>query len=165
MVFFPYNQLTLFSPLSAEMASRRLERYVEPIKYRVKLPWQRADGYEGTVFPKSFKINRQISYRNDFLPVIEGKFFADDQGITIQLKFRLKKWVQPALPLLLTAGLILTGTLMFRQEVELSVLLAVAPVAVILLFYLIIMVSFNYEKRKALKFLKEVLEAEEEKYG
>lgn len=50
--------------------------------------------FNGKILENSFKIQRNISYRNSFLPVIIGKIEENDSGVKVSIKMRMNLFIK-----------------------------------------------------------------------
>jgi hypothetical protein len=83
--FLPIENYTLTSRLSAQEIHDKVYAII-PNKQRGVAS---AHSYSGTVGNHSFKISREINYRNSFLPVIEGKITESAGHTQIAVRMRL----------------------------------------------------------------------------
>ena len=85
MGVLPYEHLTIETTLAVEEAQRRLAEAVEP-RNNVRWPFQtRSKPFEGSITGEQFEISRVISYRNSFLPRINGRIRQGSVGATIDI--------------------------------------------------------------------------------
>ncbi len=91
MNFLPYRKYTFNTSLSENEVRNRLNCLTRAANaFRVKYyPNIKTSDYEGTIYEHAFFINRLISYRNSFLPSIEGKTTPNTAGTTIFVKMKL----------------------------------------------------------------------------
>jgi hypothetical protein len=104
--------------------------------------------YRGEIFEDSFKIIRNIGYRNSFVPIIKGKIIDNYPGTVIEVKMRMMIFVY--IFMLVWFGGISIG-LMFALKG--AILAAIVPLGMLAFGYLIVMVGYKYEVNKAKKFL------------
>ena len=90
MVLIPFEKIVYETKLPINTVLDRLHSIIEPehnyfydttIREYVKL-------FRGKLSDKSFKIVRNINYRNSALPVIKGKIIQEDEKVTIIVSIR-----------------------------------------------------------------------------
>jgi len=82
--WLPYSRLTLYSPLSLDDVVGLLSDQV--FRRRIlRWGWRDAGTFEGEVSYRGFNINRVLSYRNSWQPVIYGSFRELPKGIQINI--------------------------------------------------------------------------------
>jgi hypothetical protein len=114
MKIYPKEYFEIESPLPAAEILAVLDAVVEPPKW---FRWKAASGkkFFGEVSTNSFKIWKIISYRNSFLPIIEGRITPTISGSHIAVTLRLHRFV--ALFMLFWLGGVSTGLVTFVTEV------------------------------------------------
>jgi len=162
MTLFPFDEITYQTRLSEVEVKKRLADLVEPVKiFRIRDFRKKSKPYEGKLNGMKFKINRIISYRNSFLPVITGDMRNQISGITIMVKMRLHLFVFLFLILwfgFAGFGIIITLTYAFKNEdFNLWVLV---PTGMFIAAYIGIMAAFKYESSKSKKDLEKLFEAQ-----
>jgi len=92
MKIYPKNTFQINSTLSASEIFSTLDAVVGPPKW-FRL-WS-SDGkkYQGVFSYSDFKIWRIISYRNSFLPIVEGQITPSPSGSRISITMRLHRFV------------------------------------------------------------------------
>lgn len=93
---------TVLQILRANTAAKRLSVHV-PVDFH------------GTITGNTFRIQRNIQYRNSFLPVIRGRVEPTESGSEIRLKMSLPPWLKAVLavwfiPFVLVCVAMLCGT-------------------------------------------------------
>ena len=99
-LFLPVENYTIRTKLSEEEIIGNLKAITYNSGRQSKSTWfglgtafvqKSGSGYEGVIQSDSFKINRVISYRNSFLPVIKGSVssFMGEREITISMELNL----------------------------------------------------------------------------
>lgn len=92
MKIYPKDTFDIDTPLSASGIFSTLESEVEaPKRFR----WWSSSGkkYQGKFNQTDFKIWRIISYRNSFLPIVEGTITPTTSGSRIAVTMRLHRFV------------------------------------------------------------------------
>jgi hypothetical protein len=114
MKIYPKDYFEIESPMPAEEILAVLDAVVEVPKW---FSWRAASGkkFFGEVSADNFKIWRIISYRNSFLPIIEGRITPTISGSHIAVTLRLHRFV--ALFMLFWLGGVSTGLGTFVTEV------------------------------------------------
>src|SRR4051812_22168859 len=85
----PYRKISIFTPVTTEEAAAMLFKVV------LKRPgsWMPSESdvgqFEGVVTSNGFKINRVLSYRNTFVPLLNGKFEAVEGGTRVVMMINL----------------------------------------------------------------------------
>jgi len=88
----PFESLTITTSLTFSEVLRRLDEVVTPPKpFRITLPFgpPPVKPYEGTISGNTFRINRIITGRNSFIPIIKGDIHSQPFGCSIQLSMNL----------------------------------------------------------------------------
>ncbi len=86
MKIIPYEKFQIESSLSVAEVLRRIARRTEKkqlFNFSSSLP------FSGDVTDRGFEITKNISYRNSFLPVIEGKVEQTKSGSRVTIAMRL----------------------------------------------------------------------------
>ena len=114
MKIYPKDHFEVESALPAAEILAVLDAVVEPPKW---FRWRAASGkkFFGEVSTDNFKIWRIISYRNSFLPIIEGRITPTISGSHIAVTLRLHGFV--SLFMLFWLGGVSTGLVSFVTEV------------------------------------------------
>jgi hypothetical protein len=87
MWLIPYYWFTITTDAPVAVVTQRLAAEVAP---RTFFPFRRPkQPFQGVVKEEGFKVSRVIHYRNSFLPIIGGRFQAQEQGTVIQVGMRL----------------------------------------------------------------------------
>jgi hypothetical protein len=87
---FPSQRFTITTYLSPDDVQKKLIAVVEPPPQGIQFQWKRSEKpYRGQIGEHSFKISRIISYRNSFLPQIEGRIQAHGRGSQIDIEMKL----------------------------------------------------------------------------
>ena len=157
--FLPTEKLTLKTPLQKTEIIQRLQDVTEPRKLIRFRTWETyTNDYEGEIETDSFAVKRLINYRNSFLPEIKGYIRSGLGGNKIDLSMDLHPLV---LGFLVVWSLTFGGVGLFVvAEVfeEGSLLFSLAPIAFVLLLYIIILAIFKYEAKKSKQRFEELWE-------
>jgi hypothetical protein len=166
----PVENYTLTTKLTVEEIRNRMANKVEPKKnFRLKLfSSTSSKPYEGYVTASAFKINRIISYRNSFLPIIGGQTYSVAGKTYIKIEMSILRWVIAFLIIIL--GFFIMGSMAFSSiffsgskgtSPEKFMLHPLFLFLVPLFFYFVIYFSFKFESKKSKEFLATLLEGEE----
>ncbi|MCC3407991.1 MAG: hypothetical protein JGK17_20855 [Microcoleus sp. PH2017_10_PVI_O_A] len=157
----PFESLTITTSLTFSEVLQRLDEVVTPPKlFRITLPFgpPPAKPYEGTISGNTFKINRIITGRNSFLPIIKGEIYSQPFGCSIKIKMSLHNIVIAFMILWLwTTGSIGMFAL-FAWFVEPSVGPIFVPILGMFLFgWLLCLIPFRIEAKSAIRFISILL--------
>lgn len=72
MPFLPFDRVTLVVPGTLEAAQQRLQAGVGKLSFNV-FAGRIKEPFLGTVRPDGFRIRRNITYRNSWMPVLDGR--------------------------------------------------------------------------------------------
>jgi hypothetical protein len=162
MKFLPTEKITYRTKLKEDEIINRLGAYIEPKKtFRFGLFGSGSTkSYEGQIIGHTFKINRIISYRNSFLPRIEGIIKREFDETTVLVKMRLHIFIIVFLCLWCSGVGYLCFTL-FPQKIRNSdfSLEMLIPIGMLLFVYAVTMAAFKFESRKSKKDLQNIFEA------
>ncbi|HEY9838440.1 MAG TPA: hypothetical protein V6D27_16265, partial [Vampirovibrionales bacterium] len=87
---FPSQRFTITTYLSPDEVQKKLIQVVDPPPQGIQFQRQRSEKpYQGQIGEHSFKISRIISYRNSFLPQIEGRIQPHGRGSQIKIEMKL----------------------------------------------------------------------------
>lgn len=163
MKFLPTENITYKTRLKEDEIIRRLSDCVEPEKtFRFDIfSSGSTKKYEGQINGHTFKINRIISYRNSFLPRIEGKIERDLDGLIIKVKMRLHIFVIVFL-CIWCSGVGLGCIALLRQALNSSEFnpATLIPFGMLIFVYLLTMGGFKFESNKSKKDLQRIFEAD-----
>lgn len=160
----PYEKLTLETSLSQDEVLKRLAANIDPDKSRNWFTGSSSSRYyfEGELYESGFKINRIISYRNSFLPQINGEIKALRFGCTITLKLKLHLFVRIFGIIWFTGvfiACIATLSIIFAapfSEINFAIF---APTMMFAIGCLAFVGGFKFESIKSRKFLLQLLKA------
>jgi len=96
MKFFPADSFKIYSNLSFDEVKRRLDEQVAPKKnfsFATAFSAMPGKPYQGDILDDSFKITRNIKYRNSFLPIITGEIADAYPGTVIHVHMRMAIFV------------------------------------------------------------------------
>lgn len=161
MNFLPLEKITYKTRLNEEEIIKRLSEIVEPKRIiRLGILGNRSSKtYEGVINENEFEIQRIISYRNSFLPIIKGTIEKEFDGIAIHVKMRLNMFVFVFL-CIWCGGVLLGALALLTQAFNNSKLglFSLIPFGMLLFAYLLTMVAFKYESNKSKKDLQTLFE-------
>ena len=163
MKFLPTENIIYKTRLKEEEIIRRLSDSIEPEKtFRFGIfSSGTTKSYEGQINGQTFDIKRIISYRNSFLPRINGIIERDFDGMTIKVKMRLHIFV--IVFLCIWCGGVGLGCIAFltqafsKSEFNPATLI---PFGMLIFVYALTMGSFKYESNKSKKDLRTIFEAD-----
>ena len=171
--FLPFEKYTIRTGLSQEEVTKRLRRITEstkPFTLNIFKAFNSSGAeYLGQVSERSFKISRVISYRNSFLPVIEGKVSTYLHKTEIEISMTLNLFVKVFLIIWFSLLGIPTVFILFvliRRLIhfyfkDFSPFLLI-PVGMFIFGYLLTVLAFKPEARISKSRLNELFEAEPE---
>ncbi len=142
MLLIPYAHIEISTSLALGDAVQVLSDHVAR---RVWFEWfpKNPGQFEGVVSESGFNLNRVIAYRNSFLPYLYGHFEELPAGVRVDVTI-----VMHPLVILILLVFALYGVFYSGFSTGLLVISS--------MFYAVIMLSFNYEYAKAVKFLSGV---------
>ena len=90
LLLLPFDNFSLFTDLAMPEVQDRLAGIIEPQKsYQFTFTYQERDKpYEGELTDTYFEMSRIISYRNSFLPTIQGEITAHPDKTEIRIRMR-----------------------------------------------------------------------------
>jgi hypothetical protein len=163
MNLLPFEKIIYQSKLTQTEITQRLQQETVPLQYIRISFFKKPSGkkFEGKVLENSFNIQRIIYYRNSFLPVISGKVEEEPSGSIIRLEMQLNTFVKVFLIFFLAiASTGFFSAKSFSPANEISIPVMLLSFSMILLFYMIIILTFHYEVKKAKKNLEVLLDLE-----
>lgn len=92
MKYLPYENFMLTTPLTESQVEIRINNLIEPrkrMRMRSVFMQPRSKPYEGELHGNRFSIRKIISYRNSFLPEIEGNIWYAENKTSIHVRMRL----------------------------------------------------------------------------
>ena len=90
----PYRQISVSTDLAMEGAVSRLSAITTEQNVSAWSLPPSGKKYAGQVSPQGFNIKRIIGYTNSFLPVLDGKFIATDEGTRLDIHMALHPLVK-----------------------------------------------------------------------
>lgn len=162
MLLIPFDRVTLVVPASAEVTRERLQASVG------KPTWNafKRDSHSpflGKVGPDHFKIARNITYRNSFMPVMVGSIVQEGSNTVIRVRLRLVTFILIFTCIWITmatfGALAITQRSFANADPErwAGLLIWGFPGA----GYALCMGGFLYERKRSIKALKDLLQATE----
>jgi hypothetical protein len=162
MKYLPFETITYRTNLPVEEVIKRLRKNIRQKKKFIdkSIPFVNVSGpYAGTIKDSTFKISREISYNNSFLPVITGHVEQNRSSTNIYVKMR------PHFGVLIFMSIWFSGVFVGALAFTLPVILGknfeleslMAP-GMVLFGYLLTTLAFKYESKKAKKFFEELFE-------
>lgn len=164
MKIYPKYLFTIDSPLSASEMVSVLESAVEPPKL-VRWGASGSRSYQGEFTHSGFKIWRIISYRNSFLPIIEGTIIPVTSGSRVAVTMRLHRFIAVFMIIWLSmvAALLLAFSLASMNGRIDPFPAVLVPFFMLVFGILLTSCSFWAEARKAKLFLVELFKGIEHK--
>jgi hypothetical protein len=170
MKFLPFDSLLFRSPLSPEDSISQLEATVEPKKVIRSsfFTGKKKTGkpFEGAIDHNTFNISRVIGYRNSFLPVVRGEVGSDHRGTTIRVTMKMHILVMIFLAVwLVAASTAFVAAFVPRFSDPMAIesgttFIYIVPLMMVFFAYLAVVLSFNYERKKAIDLLIRIFQAE-----
>lgn len=159
MKYLPFEHIIFNTNLSEQEIMRKLSDVVEPKKFRFGRNFTK--DYQGSVKTNSFDINRNIIYRNSFLPNIKGTIEKNNYGTQIQVTMKLDVFVI----LFLTVWCLFTFlffVMLFTKGIgdKEPKGVVLIPVVMLLFIYGLTMICFKLESQKSKEYLRKIFEAE-----
>ncbi|MCT7982521.1 hypothetical protein NG796_04365 [Laspinema sp. A4] len=163
---FPSQRFTITTYLSPDDVEKKLIAVVDPPPQGIQFQWKRSEKpYRGQLGEHSFKISRIISYRNSFLPQIEGRIQPHGKGSQIEIEMKL----HPIVIIFMCVWLSLVGqfalmflVVLFKEEFEPAFLI---PVGMFIFGLVLPLIGFLPEAKGSKQFLRELFQALEENSG
>jgi len=160
----PFEKYSLITSISPEEVHDRLAASVDTSKSLFHAS-RGNKSYYGQVSQFSFKIQRKITYRNSFLPVVKGQVssFAGQTRIDIQMRPHVAVSVFMLVWLTFTGiaciavSLVLIQRLMNSDDTKFNPAL-LTPYAMFIFGYALVTFGFKSESKIAKKFLADLLE-------
>jgi cellulose synthase/poly-beta-1,6-N-acetylglucosamine synthase-like glycosyltransferase len=167
MTFLPYEKFVIKTHLSPDVIMVRLEGATETQK-KWAFFWQEHKPYRGKIVGNEFGISRWISYRNDFLPMIQGHINPEMDGSSVYVIMSMYWFVILFVCIWLSFYLLfflasIANVLDVFQSSSYSFnwLVCIAPLGALLFVYLLTTVSFKTEAAKSQRFLEDLLESDD----
>ncbi len=161
MKFLPFENIIYKSNFSKAELLHSLETHIKKGE-----PFSSATSEENYLMPyigkisnNGFGITRVISYRNSFLPYIQGTILEDSEGTTVKVTMRPHGFVLGFMAVWLggvSLGCVVTAYAMFRSSFDCKLLI---PFGMLLLGILLFVGAFKRESNISKTDLKKILNA------
>jgi hypothetical protein len=155
----PLEKFTIHSSRNPDRVREKLLEVVEP---RQILPWDArnyAKPYQGEIGDRAFQISRIISYRNSFLPLIDGRITPEGTGSKIEISMSLSPvvfiFILVWLGMVGNIGILFLLATLSEGKFEPAALI---PLGMFFFGCLLPFLGFKPEAAKAKKFLIQLLE-------
>ena len=158
----PSQNLTLHSPFKAEECAGKLREFIEE-KKPLKLTWKTplySKRYIGFVLDGEFKIHRNITYRNSFLPIIQGRIIGKELGSEIQINMKLDPFVKAFIGFWLGFTILFCIALIFVLLNGHFSPFFIVPFIMVIFGLTLSHGAFNYERKQSVDDLKNIFQAE-----
>ncbi|MDK2771532.1 MAG: hypothetical protein KYX68_04805 [Flavobacterium sp.] len=164
MIFLPKENIIYKTKLEPIEIIYRLNNVIEPYKsFRLKgiLSEKEFKEYEGEIINNTYNVKRIISYRNSFLPRIEGEIIKDLSGTKINVKMKLHSLVLFFMIIWMSLTLIFFLFLLKEMIKAEKFSFEIFPALLMLIFgYGMTLGGFKYESIKSKKYFEKLFEAE-----
>ena len=164
MDFIPFVTLRLRTKLSFEDVIEKLDSVIEPKKFTIFGNLGYSKSFRGELLEDSFTmIRNNVLYQNSFMPVIKGKILRKSGYTVLEIFMRMNLFVIIFMGFWLITPLLLTGKYLFDFLIHNhgSLLTSIMPMALFVFGYVIMMLSFTFESRKAQKIIQQLLNTEQ----
>lgn len=154
MKLLPFTRLAFETDLSRDEVVHRIKSSIRPLRPWWYLRFGRQSGFEGRLSPNGFKLRRIIRYWNSFLPIAYGRFVDQPGGRT---RIEVVLTLHPAVAVFCvfwTTGVVvgLVGTIVqWWRSGEANAM--AAPFGMLVFFYLLVMIGWGTEVRRASQFI------------
>lgn len=165
MRFLPFDSITLQTKLKEEEVLKRLNQNIGAT-YLFKPNTDYGKPFTGKIEGNAFVIKRKINYRNSFRPVLHGTVEDNFTERVIKVTMRLTIYTMIFMAFWLGVVGIIALCFMFMivaniRKADYSELFpSFIPVIMFIAGYLMTIISFNVEKKRAKEVLQEIFEAE-----
>lgn len=151
-----FEDFSIISPLSAEMVQTEVEKQIEKPVYSLKRIFSKPSEryFTGKISNCSFKVIRQISGRNSFLPLIKGSIKPYLDGSLIHIRFKMHPII-----ICMLCGIAGTGLYEIFNQHQFKET-DIVPFLVILLFLVFAITEYKSQCSKAKDRLLEITEGE-----
>jgi hypothetical protein len=165
MLLLPYERFVIRTRLDPNTVLSRIDGIMErSIGWFGLLYANEGKPYHGKLEDNRFELNRNIHFRNSFLPVIKGRVNPDVQGSIILVAMRLNFCVMIFLTIWF-GGLfygLCSGLMEIIQAGTFAITgYAFLPLGLLLFGYLLTMICFKIEAFRSTNFLSDLLEAQQ----
>ena len=162
----PFEKLVYHSTLTKEELLAHLQNEIEAVKSFGfgAINYSYSKPYIGKIYASRFEIKRVISYRNSFLPKINGEVQDDSNGCKIFVKMSLVEFVKVFMIIWLSgvafACLASLYSIIFKNGLNSdSGLFMFIPFLMLIVGVVMIYFGFKLESKKSIKDLEEILKA------
>ena len=158
MKLIPYENINYETQLESVEVINKVKRVIKPPRIIRFFSIDDSKPYEGKVYENHFKINRIISYRNSFLPIIYGTVSNENNKTKINIKIKIHVFVKVFMIIWLggVSLAFLIGLMTAILTMKLSYFLFLT-MAMLIFGYVMMTVAFKFESKKAKKFLEKLL--------
>lgn len=160
MKFIPFEKTTYNSRLSVLEIKERLENEIQTRKISLKLKNDRDEKkFEGSIIGSTFFIQRNIDYRNSFLPDIEIQLWQEGLQSLVFIKYKLKPFTFVFLTVLLLFITSLQAYILFgTEDFNNFDFTKLTPLSFLLIAYMMMFFGFNYETKRAKEELEKIIQ-------
>lgn len=149
MKYLPYDTFDIETQLSKEEAYLLVRRFISG----------NTSKYSGDIDESSFQIQRDIRYRNSFLPVIEGTFQTKKDKTLVSIKMRLNRFVIIFLIIWMSFASISFFFFLIQSWMYWKFnSFVLHPLGMIALGYLLTLISFKIESERSKIDLKQLFQ-------
>jgi hypothetical protein len=160
--FLPVENYTLTTALDVEEVRKRILENTGAKRTLKTLFRGNATNkpYEGYITGNTFKINRIISYKNSFLPIINGHIYSLSGKTYIKIEMKI---LTPVLiPVIIITGIFIVVSISFNGIVPNNFIFSpLFPFLFPIVWYLVVYFSFKIESNITKKILAKHLEGKE----
>ena len=162
----PFEKLVYHSTLTKEELLTHLQNEIETEKSFGfgAINYSYSKTYIGKIYTNSFEIKRVISYRNSFLPKINGEIQDDNNGCKIFVKMSLIEFVKVFMIIWLSGVVFACLASLYSIFLKNGIntdggLFMFIPFLMLIVGVLMIYFGFKLESKKSIKDLEEILKA------
>jgi hypothetical protein len=158
MQFLPIENITYKTSLKESEVIEKLRDLVGQRKFFALQ--NDTKPYKGKINGNTFKMEREINYRNSFLPTIQGSVIKDFNGTVIKVKMRLS--IPVIVFMSIWFGGVGIGCLLVLAQLFTATFnpMFLIPFGMLLFGYFLTMRAFKHESKRSKKDLAELLRAE-----
>jgi|GEM_PF-2697835 len=147
----PYKRISINTALSKDELIVILSQALPPLVVRWYWPWQKVEGYWGSVDKRGFVFRRNITGTDSFLPSGFGRFVTNDHGTRVDIHI-----VAPAI-------VVFVPIIIFLGAISVTSMFAPFPFGLIALpfaigFCVFFIQEFNDESPKAEQYIRTILD-------
>ncbi|MGH7812536.1 MAG: hypothetical protein ACREQI_00835 [Candidatus Binataceae bacterium] len=155
----PFRRFVIDTELSEAEIVQRLGAILGKQNYFSRAFTSTDKLFAGIVTPQGFKIRRIIKYNNPSLPVILGSFEPGPKGARVEITMRLSRFVAALDSLWFTGVTVFFVLAMFSKSPANLVPFLLFTLGMLIIGYIICIVPFGAEARKARRLLDEALQS------